>query len=388
MADTEFPQALPANAVLVHIGMHKTGTTAIQTLLATRAGELRERGIAYPGPRGDHHVQARALTQLPAGPGGVEAAAPPEVWDELAAQIAAERGRVVLSSEFFSGARDGKPAQLVSDLGRERVHVIVGVRQPVATAVSTWQQGLKEGRVSGIDQWAAHNLPRAGKAPRGPSYWQHWDLGAMVRRWADAAGAGRVTVVVVDGSDRNRLPATFEHLLALEPGFLSGQDAPVGNRGMSAPEAELVRRINRGLRGRLEWPDYRRIVRYGVIRAMVEERRPGADEARPILPAWAQEELHVAGKRAADEIAATGVRVVGDLGALSAETYLAPPRDAGPDHLPIDAAVQAVIGAVMSDPTGRAGLRRIEDVTSRELAQILLQRVRRRANDAARRKRG
>src|SRR4051794_23293209 len=117
MSGTVFPPPLPADAVLVHIGMHKTGTTAIQTLLAARRAELKAYGIAYPGPRGDHHSQARALTQLPVGPGGVDKAPPPEAWVELAAAVTEDRARVVLSSEFFSGAREDKPARLVHDLG-------------------------------------------------------------------------------------------------------------------------------------------------------------------------------------------------------------------------------------------------------------------------------
>lgn len=387
MSGTDFPPPLPADAVLVHIGMHKTGTTAIQTLLAARRAELKAYGIAYPGPRGDHHVQARALTQLPVGPGGIDKAPPPEVWAELAATVAADRGRVVLSSEFFSGAREEKPARLVGDLGADRVHVVVGVRHPAASAVSSWQQGLKEGRTGRLEQWADQFLPRSGQPPLSPDYWTHWDLGAMVRRWADAAGADRVTVVVLDGRDRTRLPSTFEHLLELEPGFLSEVDAPVTNRGMSAPEAEFVRRLNHVLLGRLSWPDYRRIIRYGAIRNMVESRRPGRGEGRPVLPTWAQEELHEAGKRAADDIAATGVWVVGDLSALSADAYLAAPADR-PQDVPIAAAVQAVLGAATADPPPvRPGLRRLEEVPTRELAQLLARRARRRATRAARRRR-
>ena len=43
-------------------------------------------------------------------------------------------------------------------------------------------------------------------------------------RWATAAGAQNLTVIVVDDSDRLMLPRTFESLLGLPNGFLVLED--------------------------------------------------------------------------------------------------------------------------------------------------------------------
>jgi hypothetical protein len=379
-ADAPLP-ALPENAVLVHIGMHKTGTTAMQTVLGASREALLQRGVLYPGPRNDHHVAARSLIQRDFGPGGVEKAPPPLVWTALAGVIATEQRRVVLSSEFFSAARGDQPGRLVHDLGPDRVHVLLGVRNTVQSVTSAWQQTLKQGRISDVDRWARTVIPRPGKPAKERSFWSHWDLGAVVHRWAEAAGAENMTVVVVDGQDRERLPATFERLLDLEPGFLTGQQPPISNRGMTAREAELVRELNTALRGELDWPDYRRIVRYGVIRSIVESVQPGPDEPRPQLPKWAQDEVRAAGERAAREIAASGVRVVGDLAELHAE---ASASDAATslDVIPTDVAVAAIVGAVRAD--GTAGVRRVEDVPAREMVRILARRAKNRARRAVR----
>jgi hypothetical protein len=376
---------LPADAVLVHIGMHKTGTTAIQSVLAARRETLAGCGAVYPGTREAHHLEARSLTQADVGQGGADKAPPPRVWSDLATEIAREPRRVVISSEFFSGARGDEPARLVTDLGRDRVHILLGVRNLTLTAVSTWQQTLKQGRVSDIERWARANIPRDGKPGTDLLFWEHWDLGAMARRWADAAGPDRVTVVVLDSTDRVMLPATFEQLLDLGPGELSGQQPRTANRGMTAAEAELVRQVNLSLRGELPWEEYRRIVRQGVIRSMVEARAPGPDEPRPMLPAWAQEATQAAGRRAAEEVAATGVRVVGDLASLHAE--VAPPVGSGRvEELPVDVGVHAIVGAVQADPrNSAAGAGRLDDVPAGELVRVLARRLRRRAARTARR---
>jgi hypothetical protein len=362
--------------------MHKTGTTAIQTLLGANREALLERGVCYPGPRDDHHVLAQSFTQQAAGMLGADKPPSPTLWQQMVEQIAHERRRVVLSSEFFSSARGDRPARLVADLGAGRTHILIGIRNTADSAVSVWQQTLKQGRISDIDRWATTVFPRDGRPPKDRSFADHWDLGAMVRRWADAAGPENVTVVVLDPGDRRRLPTIFEQLLDLEPGFLADQPFPITNRGMTASEAEFVRRLNVAVRGRVEWSDYRRIVRHGVIRSVVERRRPEPGEPRPRLPAWALDVTRAAGEKAAAEIRGSGVRVVGDLAELSAER---PAASAAPTVLavPVDLAVLAVEAAITAKPDPRA--RRMAEISGREMVRVLRRRLRKRARRSVRR---
>ena len=64
-AERLFPvvPALPPDAVLLHVGVHKTGTTAIQAALADARPELRRAGVLYPGKRKAQHRSAMAVTQ-------------------------------------------------------------------------------------------------------------------------------------------------------------------------------------------------------------------------------------------------------------------------------------------------------------------------------------
>jgi hypothetical protein len=391
----DYPPPLPRDGVLVHIGMHKTGTTAIQSILRKSRAELARQGVLYPGVSQAHHVEARALSQTPLGWAAVRQAPPnPGIWTSLTEQVAATRGRVLLSSEFFSLARGDVPQRLVDDLGGPRAHIVIGVRDLAPALISYWQQTLKQGRVAPLERWLHWTFGEAGEPPAAGSFWDQWDLGAVVSRWAEAVGPEQMTVVVVDPRRPERLPTTFEHLLELSPGQLLGPP-PRPNRGLTAAEAEAVRQINTAVRGKLEWHEYDALVRNGVIGRLVDERTPDNNEPRPQLPDWARERAVHEGRQAAETIAATGVFVVGDLADLAAggaardDHSKTDGREREPS-VPMDVLVQSVIGVVASATRNSVSLEddrdpmaaRVSDLTTRRLARVLASRI----NTGARRR--
>lgn len=391
---TDLPP-LPADGVLVHVGMHKTGTTAMQSVLADLRAELAPLGVSYPGDRESHHAEARSLTRGSLGWQTAPVPPPdPSVWADLAAQIRRTKGRVVISSEFLSSATEDQIRQLVRDLGPDRAHILIGVRNLGPVAISSWQQTLKQGRISTLDRWLQANFVRPDPGQPDPWFWSRFDPVAAIDRWSHAAGAERVSVVVVRDGDRDLLPSTFERLLDLPPGRLAGQRVPRSNRGLTAAEAEVVRRVNAELRGRLEWTEYDTVVRNGAIRRMIESRSPAPDEARPQLPEWVLEQVEAEGRRVAEQIEASGVRVIGDPAELSRPTGgpTAAASD-GPSSVPLDAMVSAIVGAVAGATHGSATFEdgrsekvlRVNQATARRLTRVLGQRATTRARRLLRR---
>ena len=57
------PILLPPQAVLLHIGPHKTGTTAVQSALASARPRLKTAGVLYPG-RADHPAVQEAFNRV------------------------------------------------------------------------------------------------------------------------------------------------------------------------------------------------------------------------------------------------------------------------------------------------------------------------------------
>jgi hypothetical protein len=55
---TQQIEPLPEGAVLVHVGFHKTGTTALQSAFASTRPELLAAGVLYPGELRSHHRAA------------------------------------------------------------------------------------------------------------------------------------------------------------------------------------------------------------------------------------------------------------------------------------------------------------------------------------------
>ena len=133
---------------------------------------------------------------------------------------------------------------------------------------------------------------------------------------------------------------------------------------MTATESELVRAVNAALQNRIERPDYHRLVRYGMVRRMVEVRRPGADEAPLALPVPVLELAAHEGKQSAQELEQTGAQLIGDLRNLVETTRPSARAVQGNRELPLEAAVQALLGAISvavygtvgpAAPAGRAG---------------------------------
>jgi hypothetical protein len=278
-----------AGARLLHIGPHKTGTTAIQGAFHLARERLAAHGVVYAGTDRQPMRATLAVTGRPAMLG--ESRPDMAYWDKLVRDVR-EAGdqRVVISSEFFADGDDATARRVVADLGGPRVHVVVTLRPLARVMPSQWQQYLQNGPRTPYLEWLDGMLRQPPYDQPTPTFWQRHRHDKLVARWAGAAGAQNVTVIVVDGSDRLALLRTFESLLGLPGGFLVPEDDVV-NRSLTLAEAEFVRQLNEEFKRR-EWPgaSYAKFMRYGAVRQM-KGRRPLPGEPEIATPAWALERV-------------------------------------------------------------------------------------------------
>jgi hypothetical protein len=371
--------AVPSDGVLLHIGVHKTGTTAIQAALADARPELASAGVSYPGKLQAQHRAALAVLQRPWGwnaRGG--AVMDRSHFDKLARRVAGTRGRVVISSEFFCEAPADVAAQVVQDLGSDRVHVVVTLRNLGRLLPSSWQQYLKYGLTTPYEKWLTDVFAEPGATKNmTPTFWKRHDHGDVITRWSDAVGPDNVTVLILEDVDRSAMFRSFAQLLDVAPDVLVSRMDLTSNRSMTAAEAELLVRLNKKVKKELQWDEYVRFVRRGVALGMVEGREPAADEPRLHTPDWALDAAVERGQRSAHAIRASGVRVLGDLEALTRRVDSPPPVSAAEAAvLPVDAAVQAVMTVIEAAR---------DNPTSRELAGQLWRRTRQEGRDRLRR---
>jgi hypothetical protein len=278
----------------------------------------------------------------------------------------------------------------VTELGGPRVHVVVTLRPLASVMPSQWQQFVQNGMCMPYLEYLDRIL-RQPDLPT-PRFWLRHRHDQLIARWVAAAGAPNVTVIVVDGSDRLALLRTFESLVGLSAGFLVPEDDVV-NRSLTLAEAEVVRQLNEEFKRR-EWPgaSYAKFMRYGAVRQM-KARRPLPGEPQIATPAWALERVAEISAEMTGNIAALGVRIVGDLSALSTPAPPAGPPDAGAGDgpvappIPVEAAAQAILGAMLAGgiagPAAGADKRAVADrpvreVDARRLAGVLVRRGRQR----------
>lgn len=391
---------LPPGARLLHIGPHKTGSTAIQQAMHDAREELEGHGVHYAGSGVRPREAGWAIL------GGIKAVGRPEprrrAWEELVEEVrvAGER-RVCVSNEDFARATPAQAREIVDSLGGDRVHVVSVVRRLDRYLPSHWQERVKAREVRSYDEWLRLVLSETDTGWQWRNVWHAHRVEDAVRRWTDIVGSDRMTLVVADESDHDLLPRTFEELLGLPAGLLE-LEAGRSNRSLGYDELEMLRALNRVFVEE-RFPDwaYAQLVQGGLVRSL---QRRGAQRRRPPLglPEWAAERVAELSRQQAEAVRASGVRVVGDPDGLVREAEIL--RGNAPDpvsSVALETVTMALVGvvekAVARRERGEARRRRsaakvtrtprrrsVDELSGRELLGLGLRRAAGRLRRSAR----
>lgn len=377
---------LPDTGVLLHVGPHKTGTTAIQGALKLARPEMAKHDVIYAGKGRQHQMAALALT----GGRGMRGDRPADQndWEQLVSEVRQTAAkRVIVSSEYFDEVTNEIAQHVVDSFGSDRVHVVVTLRPVAKIMPSAWQQYVRNGLRQAYPNWLEGMLNKPPYDKPTPSFWRRHHHDVLVERWVKILGPERVAVVVLDESDSQSLMRTFERFVGL-PSELLVPETGWENRSLTAAETELVRLVNVEYHGQNWAPSiYNNVIRLGLIKQM-QRREPGHDEPGIATPKWAIDKANEIGAAAAERIQATGARIVGDLAWLSA--VRPKDSDSDPAPLPIQAATEALVGAISGTgilerkPPAPASkvpakkpprARTIEEYSTRELVRVVRRRL-------------
>lgn len=339
---------LPAGARLVHIGLPKTGSTSLQTAFNALRPTLRRHGIVYPetGRALNHHTGASWLIGAPLSYRADPAPRESE-WEPMREEFRrAGENRGVLSYEMLCIAEQSGIERVRAELG-PRTHAVLVLRNFGEFTTSYWQESIKRGIAAGLDDWVRDGVEAPG-APGDSGSFSCSQVITAIERWTAVLGPDNVTLIVL--GEATSLFGAFEAMLDLPAGLLStGLSGQPANRGMTVPEAVLVRRLNEALLGEsgLSAAEHRRLVLRGVVARLLAERQPGPDEPKLLLPQWAGEPAQQAGLRIAGAARDSGARVVGDLAELERWPVTSDVAASDlPDTLPMDLVVQSLVAVV------------------------------------------
>jgi len=293
----------------LHVGLPKTGTSTIQAALDARVDVLAAAGVLYPGGR--HRAQRiAAYDLLGQRVRGDDADVVPGAFHRLVDEVNAYGGpRVLISDEELGLARPPHVRRVVRSLGRDQVHVVIGVRDMARTVVSAWQQNVMTGSTTPWREFiGAVRDPASQTVPDATAFWLRHDVLRVLDAWGTGVPPERIVVVTVPppGTEGRCLLDRFAAATGLPTELWGDRDAPQLNVSLGAAETEVVRRLNAAVRPLLNQEQHRFLVEQGL--------RPRLAVARPRLLRLPAEHIPWAREYAeglVDELRRRGVQVVG-----------------------------------------------------------------------------
>ncbi len=223
--------------IVLHVGRHKTGTTALQSFLALNEDRLLEReGVLYPrtgrDPRNHyHHSLFRDVVEAGRP---MDASLVAEVLDESKRRGAR---RVLLSSEMLSrkSVTGDQLQEIRNSFGNNSVSIIVYLRRQDALLQSMYAERVRRGLLAAPD--TIHDIDVC------------LDFHAFIRTYAAVFGNTAITIRVYEHAAQNIFKDFLE---ALGAAFDSEYILPERRRNERLPWSyvELLRRANATALGR------------------------------------------------------------------------------------------------------------------------------------------
>lgn len=313
----------------LHIGLPKTGTTALQARLEANRDALRAAGLLYPLDRPD--AMFRAAVEVLDWPDhfGLDAADIAGSWAAICDAARAFRGPALVSHEIFGRLADKHIERLLADVDGLDLHIVVTARDLARQVTAVWQERIKNGQGYTFEEWLEHDgVLRIGPQRPRQNFWREQDLADVLARWARYVPVERIHVVTCPppGADPEELVRRFCAAVGIDPAVLARRPE-AANESLGVVEVDLLRRVNVALGDRLDRSAQAEVVKHWFA----QELLAGYRTARAQTPRRLRPRLTKVTRRWLEEIEAAGHPVHGDLQDLMPEAFTGHRHD--PSHV-------------------------------------------------------
>jgi hypothetical protein len=256
-------------------------------------------------------------------------------WERLVAAVrkatpdSGGTSRAIVSSEWYAGASDEAVERAARDLDGSRMHVLLFVRPLSSTLVSAWQQALKLGGKQSLHEWLTTIFDEP-TSPTAERAWGKHRYDQIADRWARRIGADRVSIVVLDPANPERLFRTVEEIVGAAPGTASAAPNRT-NQSLSPFESDVLLALNKEFYAR---GGTLRGYRQGVLRTFdgyVNSVRAGTPEKMRLPNSW-EPRVAALNEEIAAGIERSGAMVIGDLDQFRTPSAQAIPAAEPPDR--------------------------------------------------------
>ena len=334
-----------AKTVYLHVGFHKTGTTSLQRALKKHQSDLAIQNIHYiTGSSDNSHAIAWSLSRRTWGwknQGGAKIST--KVWDRAVKQIQKSRKNVLLSSEFFTEINQEQIKKIAKDLAGSEVKIIFTWRPLKKLLISSYQQYLKYGVKSDLEEWLHSVLDNPPESKITPTFWMRHLHGEVIENWAEIFGAANISLIVASESDHDFIFSAFENVISIKPGTLSNDDEFL-NRALNAEEIALLLEINKSFPRNLGWDAYENSIRLGAIEKLSASKSLNPSAERLLLPNWSRKDIEKIETEQHKKMEDLGISIIGDFyGSVNDPVKYG--ENSKLRSVSIESAAQAIIGA-------------------------------------------
>ncbi len=302
--------------MFLHIGPPKTGTTYLQSVLWANKRRLGKTGVLVPGrgeaphfaAAGDLRGRHRRKNRQRKGRGRHDGA-----WDKLAAEVREWPGTSVISCEWLAFCDTEQVDRALGSFGDAEVHVVVTLRDLGRVVPAVWQEQIKNGKVFTLTEFLT-KLERDDDEDYGQLFWSVHDTRRLLDRWARNLPNDRLHVVTLprSGAHPDELWRRFSSLFVTDPDRYDTKQVRA-NPGLDPAEAELLRRVNDELDGRMRKGAHGPLVKQFLHEELTRQEGSGG---KIRLPADALEPVAARAKEVVAAVEAGGYPVIGSLDEL------------------------------------------------------------------------